>query len=116
MPLLRPPPRIPARPLPLRGARQGTLATNWKAEAEHGGFYQAIATGIYKRHGLDVHLRPGGPQVNHAQLLPAGARDLNIASNSFVPLNCVQQNIAMVAIAAVFQKDPSVLIAHSGQG
>src|SRR5205085_5763451 len=92
------------------------FGTDWKAEAEHGGYYQALATGIYKKHGLEVNLRPGGPQVNHAQLLAAGVLDFNIASNSFVPLNFVQQKIPMVAVAAIFQKDPSVLIAHPGQG
>src|SRR5260370_11198693 len=92
------------------------FGTDWKAEAGHGGFYQAIATGIYQRHGLEVALRPGGPQVNHAQLLAAGVLDFNIASNSFVPLNFVHENIPMVAVAAIFQKDPSVLIAHPGQG
>jgi len=92
------------------------FGTDWKAEAEHGGYYQAIATGIYRRHGLDVELRQGGPQVNHAQLLAAGRLDFNIATNSFVPLNFVHQNIPMVAVAAIFQKDPSVLIAHPGQG
>src|ERR1700736_6623650 len=92
------------------------FGTDWKAEAEHGGFYQAIATGIYQRHGLEVNLRPGGPQVNHAQLLSAGVLDFNIASNSFVPLNFARENIPMVAVAAIFQKDPSVLIAHPGQG
>jgi NitT/TauT family transport system substrate-binding protein len=92
------------------------FGTDWKAEAEHGGFYQAIATGIYQRHGLDVKLRPGGPQVNHAQLLAAGVLDFNIASNSFVPLNFVRENIPMVAVAAIFQKDPSALIAHPGRG
>jgi len=51
------------------------FGTDWKAEAEHGGYYQALATGIYKKHGLDVNLRPGGPQVNHAQLLAAGATE-----------------------------------------
>ena len=66
--------------------------------------------------GSTCSLRPGGPQVNHAQLLAAGVLDFNIASNSFVPLNYVQQNIPMVAVAAIFQKDPSVLIAHPGQG
>src|SRR3979490_755294 len=93
-----------------------TFGTDGKAQAEHGGFYQAIATGLYKKHGLDVSLRPGGPQVNHAQLLAAGVLDFNIASNSFVPLNFVQENIPMVAVAAIFQKDPTVLIAHPGQG
>ena len=97
-------------------AQTVNFGTDWKAQAEQGGFYQAIATGIYKRNGLDVRLRPGGPQVNHAQLLAAGVLDFNIASNSFVPLNYIQQNIPMVAVAAIFQKDPSVLIAHPGQG
>jgi NitT/TauT family transport system substrate-binding protein len=92
------------------------FGTDWKAEAEHGGYYEAIATGIYRRYGLDVTLRQGGPQVNHAQLLAAGRLDFNIATNSFVPLNFVRENIPMVAVAAMFQKDPSVLIAHAGQG
>jgi NitT/TauT family transport system substrate-binding protein len=103
-------------PASLAAAETVNFGTDWKAEAEHGGFYQAIATGIYKKHGLEVNLRPGGPQVNHAQLLAAGVLDFNIASNSFVPLNFVRENIPMVAVAAIFQKDPSVLIAHPGQG
>jgi NitT/TauT family transport system substrate-binding protein len=92
------------------------FGTDWKAQAEHGGYYQAIATGIYKRYGLDVKLQQGGPQVNQALLLAAGRLEFNIATNSFVPLNFVAQNIPMVAVAAMFQKDPSVLIAHPGQG
>jgi NitT/TauT family transport system substrate-binding protein len=93
-----------------------TFGTDWKAEAEHGGYYQAIATGIYQKYGLEVTLRPGGPQVNHAQLLAAGALDFNLAPNSFGPLNYIREAIPMVAVAALFQKDPSVLIAHPGQG
>ena len=92
------------------------FGTDWKAEAEHGGYYQALAAGIYKKYGLDVTLRQGGPQVNHAQLLAAGALDFNVASNSFLPLNYVREGVPMVAVAALFQKDPSVLIAHPGQG
>jgi len=97
-------------------AESVSFGTDWKAEAEHGGYYQALATGIYKKYGLDVTLRQGGPQVNHAQLLAAGILDFNLASNSFPPLNFAQQNIPMVAVAALFQKDPSVLIAHPGAG
>jgi NitT/TauT family transport system substrate-binding protein len=93
-----------------------SFGTDWKAEAEHGGYYQAIAAGIYKKHGLDVTLRQGGPQVNHAQLLAAGRLDFNEAPNSFIPLNFVAENIPMVAVAALFQKDPAVLIAHPGIG
>src|SRR5580693_4157203 len=92
------------------------FGTDWKAEAELGGYYQAVATGIYRQHGLDVTLRQGGPQVNHLQLLAAGRLDFNLAPNSFIPLNFVQENIPLVAVAAIFQKDPSVLIAHPGQG
>src|SRR5437588_9681754 len=103
--------------LPFAAAAESVnFGTDWKAEAEHGGFYQAIATGIYKRYGIEVNLRPGGPQVNHAQLLAAGVLDFNIASNSFAPLKFVREQIPMVAVAAIFQKDPSVLIAHPGQG
>ncbi|HEX7969307.1 MAG TPA: ABC transporter substrate-binding protein [Stellaceae bacterium] len=93
-----------------------SFGTDWKAEAEHGGYYQAIAAGIYKKHGIEVSLRQGGPQVNHAQLLAAGRLDFNEAPNSFISLNFVKENIPMVAVAAMFQKDPSVLIAHPGVG
>ncbi len=93
-----------------------TLGTDWKAEAEHGGYYQALATGIYKKHGIDLVLRQGGPQVNQSQLLAAGRIDFSIASNSFIPLNFVKNDIPMVAVAAPFQKDPAVLIAHKGVG
>ncbi len=93
-----------------------TLATNWKAEAEHGGFYQALATGIYRRHGLDVTLRMGGPQVNNPQLLAAGVVDFNVGSSSFAALNYVKSKVPMVTVAAIFQKDPQVLLAHPGQG
>jgi NitT/TauT family transport system substrate-binding protein len=93
-----------------------TFGTDWKAEAEHGGYYQALATGIYRRYGLEVTLRQGGPQVNHAELLAAGRLDFDEAPNSFTGLNYVAQNIPMVAVAAMFQKDPAVLIAHRGVG
>lgn len=93
-----------------------TFGTDWKAQAEHGGFYQAIATGLYKKHGLDVSLRPGGPQVNHAQLLAAGRLDFNMTPDSFGSYNFVRENIPMIAVAALFQKDPKVVISHPGVG
>ena len=93
-----------------------TFGTNWKAQAEHGGFYQAVAAGIYERHGLDVTIRPGGPQVNHAQLLAAGQIDFNMGGNVFGAFNYVQNDIPMVTVAATFQKDPQILMAHPDQG
>jgi NitT/TauT family transport system substrate-binding protein len=93
-----------------------TFGLDWKAEAEYGGYYQAVATGLYAKHGLDVTIQQGGPQVNHTQLLLAGRLDFNISSNSFLALNFVKENIPFRAVAGMFQKDPSVLIAHPGQG
>jgi NitT/TauT family transport system substrate-binding protein len=92
------------------------LGTDWNAEAEHGGYYQALATGIYKKYGIDVVVRQGGPQINQSQLLAAGRLDFSIASNSFIGLNFVKEHVPLVAVAALFQKDPSVLIAHPGVG
>ena len=93
-----------------------TFGLDWKAEAEYGGYYQAVATGIYAKHGLDVTIQQGGPQVNHTQLLLAGRLDFNISSNSFLALNFAKENIPFRAVAGMFQKDPSVLIAHPGEG
>jgi NitT/TauT family transport system substrate-binding protein len=101
---------------PARALDQVSLGTDWKAEAEHGGYYQAIATGIYAKYGIEVSLRQGGPQVNHSQLLAAGRLDFDETPNSFIPLNFVKENIPMVAVAAMFQKDPMVLIAHADVG
>jgi NitT/TauT family transport system substrate-binding protein len=87
---------------------------DWKAEAEYGGFYQALATGIYKKHGLDVTIEEGGPQVNHMMLLMAGRLDFNLEGGRAIEF--AQRHLPFLAIAAIFQKSLSVLIAHEGQG
>jgi NitT/TauT family transport system substrate-binding protein len=93
-----------------------SFGTDWRAQAEHGGFYQAQALGLYEEAGLDVTIRQGGPQVNHAQLLAAGRLDFGMAPNSFIPLNFAYQEIPVIAVAAIFQKDPAVLISHATRG
>ena len=93
-----------------------TMQTNWRAQAEHGGYYQAVATGIYKKYNLDVTLKAGGPQINLPQLLAANAIDFMMGSDSFGGLNYVKNNIPLVVVGSIFQKDPRVLIAHPGQG
>lgn len=93
-----------------------TFGTDWRAQAEHGGFYQALALGLYREAGLEVTIRQGGPQINHSQLLAAGRLDFALAPNSFLALNFVREGIPVVAVAAVFQKDPAILMAHPGQG
>jgi NitT/TauT family transport system substrate-binding protein len=87
--------------------------TNWYAEAEHGGFYQAVAEGIYKANGLDVEVRMGGPQINVMQLLLAEQADL-VMGYDLQTIKAVEQHLPVVTVAATFQKDPAVLIAHPG--
>ena len=93
-----------------------TIGTDWRAEASHGGIYEAQAAGIYKKYHLNVTIVQGGPNLNQAQLLAAGHYDFIVSSNSFEPLNFVQNNVPIVVVAAGFQKDPQVLIAHQGAG
>ncbi len=88
------------------------FGTNWVAEAEHGGFYQAVADGTYKKYGLDVTIVPGGPNVNNRILLPVGKIDFFMSANSLQSFDAVEHKIPTVAVAASFQKDPQVLIAH----
>ena len=92
-----------------------SFGTNWYAQAEHGGFYQAIATGLYTDAGLDVTIKMGGPQVNGTQLLMGGAVDFFMGYGSDA-LQAVQEGIPKVTVASIFQKDPQILIAHPDQG
>jgi NitT/TauT family transport system substrate-binding protein len=89
--------------------------TNWRAQAEHGGFYLAVTNGIYKKHGIDADIRMGGPQQNPSQLLLGGRVD-TIMSNSFEGINYVKENLPFLVIASIFQKDPQVIISHPGVG
>jgi len=90
-----------------------SFTTNWYAQAEHGGFYQALANGLYKKEGLDVTLKMGGPQVNIMQLLAAGQTDC-VMGYDMQTFSAWEQGIEAVTVAAAFQKDPLVLIGHPG--
>ncbi|MFZ5719007.1 MAG: ABC transporter substrate-binding protein [Pseudomonadota bacterium] len=92
------------------------FATDWRAQAEHGGFYQALASGEYAKRGLDVEIVQGGPGVNVPQLLAAGAVDLGMGSNSFIVMNLAREGAPVKAVAAFMQKDPQVLLAHPDTG
>ncbi len=96
------------------GRERVVFGLDWKAEAEYGGFYQALARGIYARHGLDVTIEQGGPQLNHVQLLLAGRQQFDLAGGRAIEF--ARHDLPFVAIAAIFQKSPSVLIAHPGTG
>jgi NitT/TauT family transport system substrate-binding protein len=89
-----------------------SFGTNWVAEAEHGGFFQAVADGTYKAYGLDVTIVPGGPNDNNRLLLIAGKIDFFMAANTLMSFDAVANNVPVVTIAAMFQKDPQVLLTH----
>jgi NitT/TauT family transport system substrate-binding protein len=89
-----------------------TYMTNWYAQAEHGGFYQALATGLYKKYGLDVTVKMGGPQVNILQLMAAGSTDCIMGSSDLQMMIARSSGLPVTTVAAIFQKDPQVLISH----
>jgi NitT/TauT family transport system substrate-binding protein len=89
-----------------------SFGTNWVAEGEHGGFFQAVADGTYKSYGLDVTIVPGGPNVNNRILLLAGKIDFFMSANTLQSFDAVANNVPVVAVAAIFQKDPQVLLSH----
>jgi NitT/TauT family transport system substrate-binding protein len=89
-----------------------SFGTNWVPEAEHGGFFQALADGTYKKYGLDVTIVPGGPNDNNRMLLIAGKLDFFMAANTLMSLDAVANNVPVVSVAAIFQKDPQVFVTH----
>jgi NitT/TauT family transport system substrate-binding protein len=105
-----------ATPSPGQTLDKVVFGTNWVAEAEHGGFYQALADGTYRKYGLDVTILPGGPNVNNRILLPVGKIDFFLSANNLEGFDAVAQNVPTVEVAAIFQKEPQVLIAHPDQG
>lgn len=107
---------VQANPSGAQALDKVTFGTNWVAQAEHGGYYQALADGTYRKYGLDVTILPGGPNANNRILLPVGKIDFYMSANLLQAFDAVAQNIPTVAVAASFQKDPQVLMAHPGQG
>ncbi len=92
-----------------------SFGTAWLAEAAHGGFYQAVADGTYRKHGLDVTIVEGGPQVNSQLLLAVGKLDFAMG-DLLQSFDTVAQGIPTLAVAAMSQKDPQVMIAHPDRG
>ncbi len=107
---------VQANPSGAQALDKVTFGTNWVAQAEHGGYYQALADGTYRKYGLDVTILPGGPNANNRILLPVGKIDFYMSANLLQAFDAVAQNIPTVAVTASFQKDPQVLMAHPGQG
>ncbi|WP_415405048.1 ABC transporter substrate-binding protein [Tateyamaria sp. SN3-11] len=96
-------------------AKKVVFATNWLAQAEHGGFYQSVADGTYAACGLDVEIIPGGPQVNNRALMLAGKVDFHMGGDMLQAFNAVKEGIPVVIVGATFQKHPQVIMAHPGK-
>ncbi len=92
------------------------FATNWVAEAEHGGFYQAVADGTYARYGLEVEILPGGPNKNNALLLATGKIEFLMGGNMLEAFSAIEQGIPTTTVASIFQKEPQIFMTHPGQG
>jgi len=92
------------------------FATNWVAQAEHGGFYQALTDGTYRKYGLDVRIIQGGPNVNNRLLLPVGRIDMFMSANTLQSFDAVENKVPTLAVAAIFQKEPQVFVVHPDQG
>lgn len=95
-----------------QAAESFVYMTNWFAQAEHGGFYQALAQGLYRKHGLEVRIQMGGPQINITQMMAAGQADCIMGASDLQMLQIREAGVPVTTVAAVFQKDPLVLIAH----
>src|SRR5216684_2158892 len=89
-----------------------TFLTSWFAQAEHGGFYQAKAAGLYEKAGLDVTLKMGGPQVNGMQLLLAGETDIMMGYDLQV-LKSLEQGLPVITVATSFQFDLQGMMTHT---
>ena len=96
---------------PARAATKVRFLTSWFAQAEHGGFYQAKATGLYEQAGLDVDIRMGGPQVNQLQLMTAGEADM-IMGYDIQVLNAIEKGIPVTTVGAAFQFDLQGIMTH----
>ena len=109
---------LAASPAPARAQAldKVTFGTNWLAEAEHGGFYQALAAGTYRKYGLDVTIVPGGPNANNRMLLLVNKIDFYLSANTLQGFDAVEHNVPVIEVAAMFQKDPLILLAHPDQG
>jgi NitT/TauT family transport system substrate-binding protein len=93
-----------------------TFGTNWLAEAEHGGYYQAVVDGTYAKYGLDVTILPGGPQANNRLLLATGKIEFYMGGNMIQAFTAVEENIPTIVVAGDFQKDPQIFMSHPGVG
>ncbi|AFY01676.1 ABC transporter substrate-binding protein [Bdellovibrio bacteriovorus] len=91
-----------------------TLALNWKAEPEFGGFYAASLQGFYKTQGLDVQILEGGSGTPTVQMLANNKVDFAIVSADELIISQDKNKVNKVkALFAVYQKSPYIVMTHA---
>ena len=105
---------LAASPVAAQDLDKVSFGTNWFAQGGHGGWYQAVADGTFEKYGIELEIRSGGPQVNNRPMLPAGQLDFLMAGNLLLSFDNVRNDIPTIVVAAFFQKDPQILMAHKG--
>ncbi|HEX2099603.1 MAG TPA: ABC transporter substrate-binding protein [Candidatus Synoicihabitans sp.] len=87
------------------------LQTDWYPQAEHGGFYQALAKGFYAEAGLDVTILPGGPGPRTPQKVIGGAADIAMYRSDDIIVHAAT-GLPFVFLAAFMQHDPQAILVH----
>jgi NitT/TauT family transport system substrate-binding protein len=98
-----------------RATEPVTLQLKWVAQAQFAGYYVAAAKGYYKAAGLDVTIKPGGPDVNPSQVIAGGGADVVV---DWMPsaLAAREKGVPLVNIAQVFQRSGMELTCRKDSG
>ena len=103
-------------PAPGASAAGGALPkvrfkTDWHPQAEHGGFYQAVARGFYRESGIDVDIVPGGPGVPVSQIVLSGQVDLAMGRSDDM-IAWVSKGLPFVVVGVYMERDPQAILVH----
>ena len=92
-----------------------TLQLKWVTQAQFAGYYVALENGYYDDEGLDVTIKPGGPDVAPVQVLMGGGADVMI---DWMPsaLAAREQGAPVVNIAQPFKSSGMMLTCRKDTG
>lgn len=92
-----------------------TLRLRWSTQSQFAGIYWAQDKGFFKREGLDVTINPGGPNINHMQIVGTGAEEFGITGAAQI-IEARDKGLPVVALATIFQGNPNVFFAKKASG
>ncbi|MCK4640316.1 MAG: ABC transporter substrate-binding protein [Candidatus Marinimicrobia bacterium] len=97
------------------GDKPVTLVLQWVPQAQFAGYYVAQNLGIYDKHGIDLTIIPGGPNISVIDCIKSGKADFG----TFFLLNAtkrVAQGIPLVNIAQISRRSALILVAKKSSG